>query len=99
MINILKNNVDKASKFCKEREKIIERFKNRVFSLYYHRDNEEQMKFEKEEKKSRLMEMGEIEGDNTESNHSVSKYFFVPKLKHLLEYFNRNKNDPKKIIT
>ena len=43
------------------------------------------------------MEMVEIEHDNRESSHLVSKYFFVPKLKHLLEYFNRYKNDKKKI--
>ena len=42
------------------------------------------------------MEMVEIEDDNRESNHLVSKYFFVPKLKDLLEYFNKNKNGPKK---
>ena len=52
MINILKNNVeDNANKFYVGRVKIIEGFKNRVFSLYYDRDNEERMKFEKEEKK------------------------------------------------
>ena len=46
----LKNNlVDNASKFYEGREKIIEGFKNGVFSFYYDRDNEEQMKFEKEE--------------------------------------------------
>ena len=45
----LKNNfVDNASNFYKGREKIIERFKNEVFSLYYDRDHEEQMKLEKE---------------------------------------------------
>ena len=38
----------------------------------------------------------EIEDDNRESNHFVRKYSFVPKVKHLLEYFNRNKNDPEK---
>ena len=38
----LKNNfVDNASNFYKGREKIIERFKNEVFSLYYDRDHEE----------------------------------------------------------
>ena len=95
----LKNNlVDNASKFYEGREKIIEGFKNGVFSFYYDRDNEERMKFEEEEEeeKNKLMEMVEIEDDNRESNHLGSKYFFVPKLKHLLEYFKRNKNDPKK---
>ena len=59
------------------------------------------MKFEEEEEeeKNKLMEIVEIEDDNRESNHFVRIYFFVPKLKHLLEYFNRNKNDPKKIMT
>ena len=68
-------------------------FKNEVFSFYYDRDNEERMKFEEEEEENKLMEMVEIEDDNRESNHFVSKYFFVPKLKHLFEYFNRYKND------
>ena len=56
------------------------------------------MKFEEEEEEegNKLMEMVETEDDNRESNHLVSKYFFVPKLKHLLEYFNRYKNDKKK---
>ena len=44
------------------------------------------------------MKMVEIEDDNRESNHLVSKYFFVPKLKHLLKYFNKNKNVPEKNI-
>ena len=56
------------------------------------------MKFEEEEEKYKLMKMIEIEDDNRESNHLVSKYFFVPKLKYLLKYFNENKNDPEKII-
>ena len=39
---ILKNNlVDNASKFYEGREKIIEDFKNGVFSFYYDKDNEE----------------------------------------------------------
>ena len=42
------------------------------------------------------MEMVETEDDNRKSNHLVSKYFFVPKLKNLLKYFIQNKNDPKK---
>ena len=54
------------------REKIIEGFQNRVFSFYYDRDNEERMKFEEEEK-YKLMKMVEIEDDNRESNHLVSK--------------------------
>ena len=94
---ILKSNlVDNASKFYEGRKKIIEGFKNGVFSFYYDKDNKERMKFEEEEEKHKLMKMVEIEDDNRETNHFVSKYFFVPKLKHLLEYFNQNKNDPKK---
>ena len=47
----LKNNlVDNANKFYVGREKIIEGFKNGVFSFCYHRDNEARMKFEEEEK-------------------------------------------------
>ena len=46
----LKNNlVDNASKFYEGREKIIEGFKNGVFSFYYDRDHEERRKFEEEE--------------------------------------------------
>ena len=46
----------------------------------------------------RLMRITETEDDNRESDHLVSKCFFVPILIHLLEYFNRNKNDPEKNI-
>ena len=46
----------------------------------------------------RLMRIAEMEDDNRESDHLVSKYFFVPIIIHLLEYFNRNKNDPEKNI-
>ena len=46
----LKNNlVDNVSKFYEGRDKIFERFKNEVFPLYYDKEYEEQMKFEKEE--------------------------------------------------
>ena len=91
--------VDNASTFYKGREKIIEGFKNEVFPLYYDRKYEEQMKYEHEEKEeNELMDMVEIEDGNRQSDHLVSKYFFVPKLKHLLEYFNRNENDPKRKI-
>ena len=91
---ILKNNlIDNAGKFDEGREKIIEGFKNGVFPFYYDREHEERMKREEEDE---LMEMVEIEDYNRESDHSVSKYFFGPTLKNLLEYFNQNKNDPKK---
>ena len=50
----LKNNLlDNASKFYEGREKIIEGFKNGVFSFYYNRDHEERMKFEEEEEKEK----------------------------------------------
>ena len=94
---ILKNNLlDNASKFYEGREKIIEGFKNGVFSFYYDKDYEEQMKFEEEEEEEKLIGIIEIEDNNRESDHLVSKYFFVSKLKHLLEYFKENKNDPEK---
>ena len=91
---ILKNNlIDNAGKFDEGREKIIEGFKNGVFPFYYDREHEERMKREEEDE---LMEMVEIEDYNRESDPLVSKYFFDPTLKNLLEYFNQNKNDPKK---
>ena len=94
---ILKNNLlDNAGKFYEGREKIIEGFKNGGFSFYYDKDHKERMKFEEEEEKRKPMRIIEIEDDKRESNHLVSRYFFVPKLKHLLEYFNRNKNYPEK---
>ena len=40
--------------------------------------------------------MIEIEDDNRKSDHLVSKYLFVPKLKNLLKYFIQNKNGPEK---
>ena len=40
--------------------------------------------------------MVEIEDGNRQSDHLVSKYFFDPKLKFLVKYFIRNKNDPEK---
>ena len=97
----LKNNlVENESKFYEGREKIIEGFKSGVVSFYYDRDNEKRMKFkEEEEEKYKLIEMVEREDDNRESDYLVNKYFFVPKLKNLLECFNQNKNDLKKIIS
>ena len=53
----LKNNlVDNVSKFYEGREKIIEGFKNRVFSFCYDRDHEQQMKYEKEKEKEQQEE-------------------------------------------
>ena len=93
----LKNNlVDNASKFYKGREKIIEGFKNGVFPFYYDRDHEKYVRYEEEKEEDELMDMVEIEDGNRKSDHLVSKYFFVPKLKDLLKYFIQNKNDPKK---
>ena len=45
------------------------------------------MKYEEEKEEDELMEMAEIEDDNRKSDHLVSKYFFVPKLKNLLKKF------------
>ena len=46
----LKNNLeDNVSKFYEGREKFFEGFKNEIFPLYYDKEYEEQMKFEKEE--------------------------------------------------
>ena len=46
----LKNNLtDNVSKFYEGRERIIEGFKNEIFPLYYDKEDEEQMEFEKEE--------------------------------------------------
>ena len=48
----LKNNfVDNVSKFYEGRKKIIEGLKNEVFPLYYEKEYNEQMEFEKEEEK------------------------------------------------
>ena len=57
------------------------------------------MKFEEEEEEkeeNKLMKMVEIEDGNKKCDHLVSKCFFVPKLKDLLEYFDKNKNNPEK---
>ena len=63
---ILKNNlVYNASKFYEWREKMIERFKNGLFPIYYDRDYEERMKFEKKEKKKKkehLMQLNLMNG-------------------------------------
>ena len=51
----LKNNLlENASKFYEGREKIIERFKNGIFPLYYDsRYHEERMKYEEEEQEEK----------------------------------------------
>ena len=49
-VTLKSNLVDNASKFYEGRKKIIEGFKNGVFSFYFDRYYEERMKFEKEEK-------------------------------------------------
>ena len=58
----LKNNlVDNASNFYKGREKIMEGFKNEVFSFYYNKDHEEGMKFEKDKEEEENEEEEEEE--------------------------------------
>ena len=65
----LKNNlVDNASKFYEVREKIIEGFKNKIFSLYYDKDYEEQMELKKEEEEEK-----EIMSDVNKINEWVNK--------------------------
>ena len=93
----LRNNlVNNETKFYKGREKIIEGFKNKVFPFYFDRDHEDYMKYEEEKEEDDLMDMVGIEDDNRLSDHLVSKYFFVPKLKIWLKYFIQNKNDVEK---
>ena len=40
------------------------------------------------------MKIVEIEDGNKKSDHLVSKYFLVSKLKDLLEYYDEKKNNP-----
>ena len=42
------------SKFYEGREKIIEGFKNKIFPLYYDKEDEEQTEFEKEEEEEEI---------------------------------------------
>ena len=77
----LKNNlVDNASKFYDGREKIIEGFKNGVFSFYYDRDYEERMKYEKEEEEETITNIDEfskyITKNETDINNELSKNHF-----------------------
>ena len=77
----LKNNlVDNASKFHDGREKIIEGFKNGVFSFYYDRDYEERMKYEKEEEEETITNIDEfskyITKNETDINNELSKNHF-----------------------
>ena len=60
----LKNNlVDNVSKFYEGREKIIKSFKTETFPLYYDKEDEEQMKFEKEEEEKKyLMQIKLVNG-------------------------------------
>ena len=52
----LKNNlIDNVTKFYEGREKIIEGFKNGIFPLYYDKEDEEQMQFEKEEEEKKYL--------------------------------------------
>ena len=72
----LKNNlVDNASKFYEGREKIIEGFKNGVFSFYYDRDYEERMKYEKEEEET-ITDIDEFKKYITKKETKINKELF-----------------------
>ena len=67
----LKNNlVDNASNFYKGREKIIEGFKNEEFPIYYDREYEEQMKYEKEEEEETIFNVNRF--DEWLNNQEIS---------------------------
>ena len=59
--------------FTRGEKKLLKGLKTEYFHFIIDRDNEERMKFEEEEEKYKLMKMVEIEDDNRESNHLVSK--------------------------
>ena len=72
----LKNNlVDNSSKFYEGREKIIEGFKNGLFSFYYDRDYEKRMKYEKEEEKT-ITGIDEFKKYITEKETKINKELF-----------------------
>ena len=48
-VTLKKNLTDNVSKFYEGRERIIEEFENEIFPLYYDKEDEEQMEFEKDE--------------------------------------------------
>ena len=59
--------------FTRGEKKLLKGLKTEYSHFIIDRDNEERMKFEEEEEKYKLMKMVEIEDDNRESNHLVSK--------------------------
>ena len=72
----LKNNlVDSASKFYEGREKIIEGFKNGVFSFYCDRDYDERMRYEKEEEKT-ITDIDEFKKCITKKETKINKDLF-----------------------
>ena len=100
----LKNNlVDNASKFYEGREKIIEGFKNEVFPLYYDKEYEEQMEFEKEEEEEeKIFNANEfnkwVNKQETSMNKELFKNHFsfqTPSalLKELYKTNNKEKNN------
>ena len=97
----LKNNlVDNASKFYEGREKIIEGFKNRVFSFYYDRDHEEQMKYEKEEEEETIFNVNKFNEWVNKQETSINtelfkKHFKIQRPSDMLKYLYQT-NDRKK---
>ena len=99
---ILKNNfVDNVSKFYEGREKIIEGFKNEIFLLYYDKEDEEKMGFEKEEEEeiSNANKFNEwVNKQETNINKELFKNHFsfqTPSalLKELYKTNNKEKNN------
>ena len=78
MVNVsLKNNlVDNVSKFYEGREKIIEGFKNEVFPLYYDKEYEEQMEFEKEEEEEIIFNMNKFNKWFDKQETDINKKLF-----------------------
>ena len=97
----LKNNlVDNASKFYEGREKIIEGFKNEVFPLYYDKEYEEQMEFEKEEEEERIFDMNKfnkwVNKQETDINKELFKnHFFFQTPSSLLRYLYKTNDNEK----
>ena len=98
----LKNNLaDNVSKFYEGREKIIEGFKNEVFPLYYDKEYEEQMEFEKEEEEEeKIFNANEwVNKQETSMNKELFKNHFsfqTPSalLKELYKTNDKEKNRP-----
>ena len=106
----LKNNLlDNASKFYKEREKIIEGFKNSVFPLYYDsRYYEERMKNEGKEEKEQEEKQKPTKDDliilnkhiideETNINEEIfKKYFNFLRPSDMLMFLNKTNHKEKK---